>query len=126
MGLPRANRLRKRAEFRRAYDNGRQTRGRWFSLFVLRRDDDGPARFGFTVTRRVGKAVVRNRLRRQLRECARLALGEVERGHDVVVNAYDTALGHKTPAILERWREALRRAGIAGRAPEDCAKKQAR
>lgn len=35
--------------------------------------DDGPARFGFTVTKKVGSATVRNRVRRRLREAVRLA-----------------------------------------------------
>ena len=36
-----------------------------------RRDDDGPPRIGFTVTRKLGSAVLRNRIRRRLREAVR-------------------------------------------------------
>ena len=45
-------------------------------LQALPRDDDGPARLGFTVTKKVGNAVVRNRTRRRLKEAARLLLAE--------------------------------------------------
>ena len=45
-------------------------------LQALRRGDDGPARLGFTVTKKVGNAVVRNRIRRRLKEVTRLVLQE--------------------------------------------------
>ncbi|MGI9513654.1 MAG: ribonuclease P protein component [Anderseniella sp.] len=49
------------------------------------RDDDGAARIGFTVTRKLGNAVVRNRIKRRLREAVRVASGlDLRRGHDYV------------------------------------------
>jgi len=45
-------------------------------LQAMRRDDSGPVRVGYTVTRKVGNAVARNRTRRRLRELARLLLAE--------------------------------------------------
>jgi len=45
-------------------------------LQVLPRNDDGPARLGFTVTKKIGNAVTRNRTRRRLKEAARLVLAE--------------------------------------------------
>ena len=45
-------------------------------LQALPRDDTGPARLGFTVTKKIGNAVVRNRTRRRLKEAARLVLAE--------------------------------------------------
>lgn len=50
-----------------------------------RRDDPGPARVGFTVTRKLGGAVARNRIRRRLREAVRLTLTDrLRAGHDYV------------------------------------------
>jgi len=43
------------------------------------RGDDGPARVGFTVTKKIGNAVVRNRYRRRLKEAVRLRLPELVR-----------------------------------------------
>ncbi len=43
------------------------------------RGDDGPARSGFTVTKKIGNAVVRNRCRRRLKEAVRLATGDKTR-----------------------------------------------
>jgi len=49
------------------------------------RDDQGEPRIGFTVTRKLGNAVVRNRIRRRLREAVRVASGlDLRRGHDYV------------------------------------------
>ncbi len=51
------------------------------------RNELGVTRFGFIVSRRIGKAVVRNRVKRQLREAVRCHLGEVPAGWDVVILA---------------------------------------
>ncbi|MGE0502575.1 MAG: ribonuclease P protein component [Rhizobiaceae bacterium] len=86
-------RLRKRAEFK-AVQRGEKRRGRLFLLEVLARADDGPARFGVTVTRKVGNAVVRNRIRRRLREAVRLhAAGDMAAGSDYVIVGRGDILG---------------------------------
>ena len=41
---------------------------------LRKRDDDGPARLGFTCTKKLGNAVMRNRIKRRLKEASRLAL----------------------------------------------------
>ena len=65
---------------------GEKRRGRLFLLEVLDRDDEGAPRVGFTVTKKVGNAVVRNRVRRRLREAVRVhAAGEMAPGHDYVI-----------------------------------------
>lgn len=49
------------------------------------RGDDGEPRIGFTVTRKLGNAVARNRIKRRLREAVRTASGlDLKRGHDYV------------------------------------------
>lgn len=64
-------RLKKRSEFL-AVRRGEKRRGRLFLLETLRRDDAGEPRVGFTVTKKVGNAVVRNRIRRRLKEAIRV------------------------------------------------------
>ena len=77
--------LRKRAEFL-AVRRGEKRRGRLFLLEVLERGDDAPPRVGYTVTRKVGNAVQRNRIRRRLREAVRLtAAGDMAAGSDYVI-----------------------------------------
>ena len=82
---PAPARLRKRAQFL-AVRRGEKRRGRFFLLEVLERGDGGASRVGFTVTRKVGNAVVRNRVRRRLKEALRVhAAGDMRPGNDYVI-----------------------------------------
>lgn len=65
-------RLRKRAEFL-AVAGGNKVSTSGFVLQARKPEGDTQARFGFTVTKRIGNAVVRNRIRRRLREAVRLS-----------------------------------------------------
>lgn len=70
------SRLKKRVEFLRVASKGKRAPMPGLVLQALTRDDALPARLGFTVTKKVGNAVVRNRARRRLKEAARLLLSE--------------------------------------------------
>lgn len=78
-------RLRKRAEFL-AVRRGETRRGRLFLLEVLDRGEADAPRVGFTVTKKAGNAVRRNRIRRRLKEAVRLhAAGDMAPGNDYVI-----------------------------------------
>jgi ribonuclease P protein component len=78
--------LRKRRDFQRAYREGRRWSGTRVRIFVVENDDAG-LRVGITVTRKSGKAVRRNRLRRQIRESMRRLLPELPACHrDLVIH----------------------------------------
>ena len=85
-------RLKKRRDFLAAAKGSKAAR-RAFVLEARKRGDDGPPRFGFTVTKRTAKkAVERNRIRRRLREAARLAAENAPAGHDYVLVGRRAAL----------------------------------
>jgi len=65
-----AVRLKRRADFL-AMKEGQRLKGPFFLLEARGRGDDGPPRVGFTLTKRQGNAVERNRMRRRLREAVR-------------------------------------------------------
>lgn len=92
---PRLTRLKKRADFLRAA-RGQRTHSRSLSLQTFKRaeaNDESPgARIGLTVTRKVGGAVERNRIKRRLREALRSPDLAPQAGHDYVIVARRDAL----------------------------------
>ena len=87
-------RLRKRAEFL-AVRAGEKRRGKLFLLEVLDRGEaDAPPRLGITVTKKVGNAAIRNRIRRRLREAVRVhAADDMAAGTDYVIVGRRDVLG---------------------------------
>lgn len=71
---------------------------------------DQPARFGFTVSRRVGSAVVRNRVKRRLREVARGA--SVNDGWDIVVTAFPQSASSDSDQLATSLDRLSRRLGL--------------
>ena len=83
-------------------------------LQALPRQDDGPARLGFTVTKKIGNAVIRNRTRRRLKEAARLVMAEQPtRGVDLVLIGREATRGRDFVALQRDLRRALAKAGVA-------------
>ncbi|MGA7805336.1 ribonuclease P protein component [Bradyrhizobium sp.] len=107
------DRLRQRVDFL-AVAKGARVNAAAFTLQSRRRDDLGPIRVGFTVTRQNGTATERNRIRRRLREMVR----ELARAadvmaarphHDYVLVGRRAALTRDFATLLEDFRTALRR-----------------
>ena len=108
-----AGRLKRRAEFLRAAAKGRKTATHGLVLQALNRDDQAPARIGFTVTKKIGNAVVRNRTRRRLKEAARLELAQHEiTGVDLVLIGREATRGRNFLDLRDDFRRALRKAGV--------------
>jgi ribonuclease P protein component len=83
--FPRSVRLLRHADFEQVYKQGRRHFGAHMTVFFLQRKEAGGARVGFTVSKVLGGAVVRNRMKRRLREAVRLH-GPVSAAMDVVIN----------------------------------------
>jgi len=73
-------------DFRRVYDAGSKFSSPLFAAFCLRADDGEGPRIGFTLPRAVGKAVVRNRIRRRFREAVRFSLDRLNPQWSIVIN----------------------------------------
>jgi ribonuclease P protein component len=93
-----------------------------FVLQARPRGDDCPARFGFTVSRKVGTAVERNRARRRLRDVVRRSdAADVAAGHDYVLVARRAALTLPFDRLMAEFKAAARRVADQERraAPKD-------
>jgi ribonuclease P protein component len=89
--FPKKFRLIRSADFRKVYSEGKTVRSQAFQLFYLMGGEDKPARLGITVTKRFGKAVSRNHIKRLIREAFRRAQPSIKQGMDLVVNVHSFA-----------------------------------
>ena len=111
--MRREQRLRKRAEFDAVFSSNVRVSRRELLVAVRDRDDDAPNRWGFAVGSRLGGAVVRNRIKRRLRQIAAQIGGS---GLDVVVVARAGAaeasyqmLEQNLAGLMTRARKQLER-----------------
>ena len=102
---PAVRRLKKRADFLAAR-GGEKRRGPLFLLEIRARSDPDEPRVGFTVTKKSGNAVQRNRIRRRLKEAVRiLAARDMAPGHDYVI----VGRGEVLTAPFDRLKSELSR-----------------
>jgi ribonuclease P protein component len=103
------DRLRQRADFL-AVANGARASSAAFVVQTRPRDDDGPIRVGFTVTKKNGTSTERNRIRRRLRELVKRQDGRTMRPHsDYVLVGRRAALTRDFASMLDDLRSVLHR-----------------
>src|SRR6202162_2303161 len=106
-GFPKSARILRTSDFRKAYSQGSRIAGPYFAAFCLRiprGEEEGP-RLGFTVPRAFGKAVMRNRAKRRLREAIRVRMHEIPAQWALGINPRRAAL----KATAEELRRAVDR-----------------
>ncbi len=106
MDAPRT--LKKRADFLRVRAAGRRWAAAGLVLQMRERGDEDPMQVGYTVSKKVGNAVERNRVRRRLRAVVRESL-EPRSGRDYVVIGRRAALTRDWKALTGDLRAAVRR-----------------
>jgi len=105
--FPKSSRLLTAEQYRRVYSGGKALRARRLQLFYLRNDIRRP-RFGISVSRKLGKAVRRNLLRRRIREAIRLNGARLsECGVDVVVHPRPAAAAAGSQPIFSEVHRLL-------------------
>lgn len=111
--MQRYHRLRDSNAFERVRRDGDEYRNRWLVLLVAP-NDVRQTRFGFIVGRRRGTAVVRNKIKRRLREAARLRLADnqLKPGYDIVVIARAASVGVDFNTLDDALGELLGRADL--------------
>ncbi len=107
------HRLKGKNNFDRVKTEGRLYQKESFGALVLKRDNDGPSRFGFVVSTKVSShATQRNRIKRALSEAVRYNLDKIGKGYDVVFLAKTPAARMSTDDIMREVIVFLREAGF--------------
>lgn len=107
-GFPRSARLLRHSDFQSVYKLGRRHFASHMTVFYLRRAESDSVRIGFTVSRALGGAVERNRMKRRLREAVRLHGVAIGVPVDVVINPKKSLLKAEFPILREEIAKAFR------------------
>ena len=112
--MARVWRLRPRGEFERVRQTGRAWPHRLFVVIVLPRTEGlpRPPRIGITAGKRLGIAVVRNRLKRRLREAVREVYPNLSWDVDVIIMARAPLAEAALPAVARALQETFQKARI--------------
>jgi ribonuclease P protein component len=100
------------AEFARVREKGKPMHGRTMLLGVLEAGDTEATRTGIVTSRRIGTAVVRNRVRRRLREIVRHARSGLRDGLWLVIVAKPPAARAPFDELRAEWQQLAQRGGI--------------
>ena len=115
--FPPTSRVLRTADFRTAYDHGIRLSGPLFAAFCWARTDveqageRTSARLGLTVPRAIGGAVVRNRIKRRLRETFRLHRAEIGSQWDIVLNIRRAAALASFAEIERAFQKVIEKCG---------------
>ena len=101
-----SERIRRRAEFQRVYEDGIRINGRFSTIFVLPNKQE-IGRLGIAATKKLGGSVQRNRAKRLIREVFRL--NKIAAGFDVVVIPRRELLEASLTALESDYRTTLER-----------------
>ena len=104
-------RLKKNAEFRAVYRKGKSFSNNLLVLYVYR-NKKSINRLGISVSKKVGKSVIRNRIKRLIKENFRLNIEEIKVGYDLVFIARNLSNGKSYIEIENSMKNLIKKAGL--------------
>ncbi len=110
--FPKTRRLMLTSQFAHVRTGGHSVRGRLLILGFVRMENGTPFQAGFVTSKRIGGAVVRNRVRRRLRDIVRTEQGRLQEGFWLVVVARPPAAHASYAALKDEWLRLAERASI--------------
>ena len=111
--FPKEARLLRRPDFQKVYEEGSRVSGPFFVGVCLALEGQARARVGFAVPKALGGSVIRNRIRRRLREAVRLNLGQLGPRWNVVLQARKSVLAAAPPDLSREVGRLLSRCGTS-------------
>jgi len=112
LSLPKTKRLTLSSEFARVKGQGTTERGRYLVLGAANVKEEQSFRAGFVTPKHIGTAVVRNRVRRRLRDIVRNQQGRLRPGIWIVVVARPYAANATHQQLKDEWLRLAERASI--------------
>ena len=112
LSFPKTKRLTLSDEFARVKGQGHTERGRYLVLGAARVSEEKAFRAGFITPKHIGTAVVRNRVRRRLRDIVRTQQERLHTGHWLVVVARPYAVNATYQQLKDEWLRLAERASI--------------
>jgi ribonuclease P protein component len=84
MNFNRTHGLKKDSDFRKVYKHGKSFANRYLVMYILNNKSEN-SRIGISVSKKVGKAIIRNKVRRRIKEAYRLNIDEkIKNGYDII------------------------------------------
>ncbi|MDP4177874.1 MAG: ribonuclease P protein component [Bacillota bacterium] len=105
------NRLRKNEEFRNVYRRGKSLSNQLLVLYIYK-NNKGINRIGISVSKKVGKSVIRSRVKRLISESYRLNCNNLKQGFDLVFIARNSMNGKSYIETVEAVKNLLKRSGL--------------
>lgn len=103
--------------FRALYGRGKNKAGKTMVIYVMKNRLGPVDRLGITVSKKLGHAVTRNRIRRRIREAYRLHEQEIKSGYDIVIVARHAAEHAPFEALMDEMMQMLCQLGAAEAKP---------
>jgi len=109
--LKRINRLKKRYQFNYVYKSGEHFSGEHMVLYVVSSKTKN-IKVGLAVTKKIGKAVVRNRVRRQLREIIKKQVPNLKQNYNIIVVARENITSTSFENLTNEFLKLIKKANL--------------
>jgi len=110
-GWNKENRLKRNKDYRAVYRAGKSVANRELVLYFIK-NRYGKTRAGFSVSKKIGKSVVRNRMKRLIKEAFRLHIKDIKPGYDLIFIARTGSKNYKYADIERSVVDVLKKAGL--------------
>lgn len=111
--------LKKNEDFQKVFKQGRSAANRQFVVYVLKQSGQAYDRMGLSVSKKVGNAVTRNRIKRYIREAVRAVENHFITGVDCVIIARKPTAEMDFKNVSQTLYHALKRAGVLSPVKDD-------